>query len=305
MKEYLLDNIPDITDITKIRGEASTRSFYRFKQVKSKSQIAMIYPTKNKDEINRIVKFTALFKNNEINTPKIIETIDDRIIILEDLGTLSFQQAFNKSNKINKKKLLDNISTIISKLRNISLDKTKQVLGNERLKFEMDFFLKHYIADNLSNIDKDILQRKLYSIVDNISEEKIFSHRDFHSRNIHIFMDKIYLIDFQDSLQGPNYYDIVSFLNDSYVDLGTLRTYFFSLLKEQNIQIDKRQLYLTALQRNIKALGTFGYQINVRKNLSYKKYTKRTLLHIENNPEGELVYELIQGREAERQRGRE
>jgi len=81
MRKYLSFNIPNITDITKIRGEASTRSFYRFKQANSKAQIAMIYPKENKDEINRIVEFTALFKNNEINAPEIIETINDRIII--------------------------------------------------------------------------------------------------------------------------------------------------------------------------------------------------------------------------------
>jgi aminoglycoside/choline kinase family phosphotransferase len=190
--------------------------------------------------------------------------------------------------------MLKIIAQIISKLHQISINNTSSVLNKKRLKWEMDFFIKHYIQNNISETNKDRLRANLYTIVDNISDEKFFCHRDFHSRNMHIYNDNIYLIDFQDSLQGSYLYDIVSFANDSYLDLGKLRPYFFSQLENQNIKIDKKQLNLTALQRNIKALGTFGYQINIRKNLSYKKYIGRTLSHIKKNSESNSIQELIQ-----------
>ncbi len=292
MKEFLLDTISDISKIRKIRGEASTRSFYRITH-DDKTKIAMVYPDKNSVEINNIIRLTELYKKHQLNVPEIFSIIDDRIIILEDIGTESFQSIFKRSNSDNKKKLLKIIAQIISKLHQIPINNTSLVLDKKRLKWEMDFFIKHYIQDNISKANEDCLRANLYTIVDNISDEIFFCHRDFHSRNMHIYNDKVYLIDFQDSLQGSYLYDIVSFANDSYLDLGKLRAYFFSQLESQNIKIDKQQLNLTALQRNIKALGTFGYQINIRKNLSYKKYIGRTLSHIKKNPEGKSIWELI------------
>ena len=51
-----------------------------------------------------------------------------------------------------------------------------------------------------------------------------------------------------------------------------------------SVDADNEQFRLTALQRNIKALGTFGFQVVVRRHLSYKKYIHRTIRHILNNP---------------------
>ncbi len=46
------------------------------------------------------------------------------------------------------------------------------------------------------------------------------------------------------------------------------------------MKVDRRQLRLIALQRNIKALGTFGCQVIERRHLAYRRYIPRTLRHI-------------------------
>jgi aminoglycoside/choline kinase family phosphotransferase len=120
---------------------------------------------------------------------------------------------------------------------------------------------------------------------------RVFAHRDFHSRNTHVVREHLYLVDFQDSLRAPVYYDLVSFAFDSYLDLKSLREYLFKLLKRRGLILDEKQLYLTALQRNIKALGTFAFQVMVKKNRSYKKYIPRTIRHIMANPLFEKLLE--------------
>jgi aminoglycoside/choline kinase family phosphotransferase len=40
-----------------------------------------------------------------------------------------------------------------------------------------------------------------------------------------------------------------------------------------------------ALQRNLKALGTFGYQTTARRNPVYIQYMPRTLRHVRHNLE--------------------
>ena len=44
-------------------------------------------------------------------------------------------------------------------------------------------------------------------------------HRDYHSRNLMLHDGSLYIIDFQDARMGPDTYDLVSLLRDSYVDL--------------------------------------------------------------------------------------
>ena len=51
------------------------------------------------------------------------------------------------------------------------------------------------------------------------AEPRVLCHRDYHSRNLMLHEDRLYIIDFQDARMGPDTYDLVSLLRDSYVDL--------------------------------------------------------------------------------------
>ena len=57
------------------------------------------------------------------------------------------------------------------------------------------------------------LQPLLKKLAGNIARHPyVLCHRDFHGQNIHIFNDKLYLIDFQDMRMGPDTYDAASLL---------------------------------------------------------------------------------------------
>ena len=45
----------------------------------------------------------------------------------------------------------------------------------------------------------------------------------------------------------------------------------------------RRRFDLMALQRNLKALGTFGYQTSTRRNPVYIQYIPRTIRHVQKN----------------------
>ena len=74
---------------------------------------------------------------------------------------------------------------------------------------------------------------------------------------------------------GPDTYDLVSLLRDSYVDLSASRRSTTSSptswrckgppAQEREF---RRRFDLMALQRNLKALGTFGYQTAARRTRS-------------------------------------
>jgi len=283
MKKYLEKKIKNTEKIVKIRSEASNRSFFRIYKGNC-TLVAMVYPEKNRDEISKVIKFRSVYIDNKINVPEIKDIIDNRIIIQEDLGCLSLQKLFFKSNVSRKKEILKQVCEILLKLKQIPTDRTKSILDAKRMLREMDFFIKYFVL-NFCSVSKNVEQVKnnLYSIVDKIIGINTFSHRDFHSRNMFYYKNKLFLVDFQDSLIGPQYYDLVSFAFDSYLDLKYMRKYFFDILLKNKFEIDFEQLNLTAIQRNIKALGTFGYQIKIKNNLLFKKYVNRTINYIINN----------------------
>jgi aminoglycoside/choline kinase family phosphotransferase len=107
----------------------------------------------------------------------------------------------------------------------------------------------------------------------------------------------LYIIDFQDARMGPDTYDLVSLLRDSYVDLPEAEVddliAFFLALRcgpgERSTAEDgeefRRRFDLMALQRNLKALGTFGFQTISRRNPVYIQYIPRTLNYVRANLE--------------------
>jgi hypothetical protein len=104
----------------------------------------------------------------------------------------------------------------------------------------------------------------------------------------------LYIIDFQDARMGPDTYDLASLLRDSYVDItdrgvDELLAYFLAL-KQRDGEAPpedefRRRFDLMALQRNLKALGTFGYQTITRRNTVYIQYIPRTLRYARTNLE--------------------
>jgi aminoglycoside/choline kinase family phosphotransferase len=103
----------------------------------------------------------------------------------------------------------------------------------------------------------------------------------------------LYVIDFQDARMGPDTYDLVSLLRDSYVDiadrdLDDLIAYFLALQRRAgtgDVENFRRRFDLMAVQRNLKALGTFGYQTITRGNPVYIQYMPRTLRYVRTNLE--------------------
>jgi aminoglycoside/choline kinase family phosphotransferase len=289
MKKYLeskLIHLKGIKKIRKLHGEASNRSFFRV-SFDNDSLVAMVYPEENKEEIEKIARLTDLYRKHQLNVPEIKEIIANRIILQDDLGDCLVQTAFSRFRNEERKKILEKVAEMVIKLKGIPASRTASILDTTRMKWEMDFFVTHFAWNFCSpSLDFENLRQTLYRMIEYIGPIDTFAHRDFHSRNMLYHNDDIFLVDFQDSLRAPLFYDLVSFTFDAYLDLKSMREFFMDSLKKQGktVDADNEQFWLTALQRNIKALGTFGFQVMVRKNLAYKKYINRTIRHILNNP---------------------
>ena len=120
------------------------------------------------------------------------------------------------------------------------------------------------------------------------NEPRVLCHRDYHSRNLMVTNGELYIIDFQDARMGPDTYDLVSLLKDSYVDLpdalfDRLIKQFVESIRGGHFETFRARFDTMAMQRNLKALGTFGYQATTRANPVYAQYVPRTLRYVREN----------------------
>tara|TARA_Y100000031_G_C8072001_1_gene315531 strand:- start:195 stop:581 length:387 start_codon:yes stop_codon:yes gene_type:complete len=105
--------------------------------------------------------------------------------------------------------------------------------------------------------------------------------------------DKLTLLDFQDSRMGPCQYDLASLLRDSYFKLKPsifnrlLNNYISKKEEMEQVAVNKEDFMKVfdwmSIQRNLKALGTFGYQSNIKGNERYRDAIPRTIEYIFNN----------------------
>ena len=125
------------------------------------------------------------------------------------------------------------------------------------------------------------------------AQPRVFTHRDYHSRNLMVDGDRLGVLDFQDALMGPAAYDLASLLRDAYIALD--ESLIDELIAAYLDRMDKagaglgdrvafRRLFdLTSIQRNLKAAGRFVYIDRVKKNPKFLADIPRVLGYVRRN----------------------
>jgi aminoglycoside/choline kinase family phosphotransferase len=269
--------------LKKITSEASRRNFYRIGR-NGRTLVAMVYPEPSRADVERFCAVQKIYRDRGLRVPRIDEVLDDQVVLQEDAGDLILQRAWRLAGRKGRLQLLARCREMLADLAAVPSGLAISRLDAARREWEMDFFLSHFFPRfPVRSPGADDLRVQLRRLVGMVAPENTFAHRDFHSRNLLVLKNEIVMVDFQDSLLAPRYYDLASLAFDSYLDLGATRAALFPNLAASGDDRELRQLRLTALQRNIKALGTFAFQTYERHHPAYARYIPRTLRHIRSH----------------------
>jgi aminoglycoside/choline kinase family phosphotransferase len=236
-----------------------------------------------------------------IPVPRILDQDGPRGILLqEDLGDVTLQEALRGSSAAQRQDFyrtaVDHVVTLQREAaRGPQRAPCFQVAFDiEKLSWELHYFLKHFLEGhrgaNLSVEDRSVLSEGFHRLSEEIASwPRVLCHRDYHSRNLMIHGERMVWIDFQDARMGPATYDLVSVLRDSYVDVEEefleerAEEFRQKALPGEHREVFRRRFDLMSVQRNLKALGTFGYQASVKGNRVYLPYIPRTLASARRN----------------------
>ncbi|MBI3595541.1 MAG: phosphotransferase [Nitrospirae bacterium] len=169
------------------------------------------------------------------------------------------------------------------------------------LMWEFDHFLEYGVEArtgvSIKPGDRETIRGAFLKISETLAMEPPFlTHRDYHSRNLMVHRDRIWLLDFQDALMGPCVYDLASLLRDSYavlpepmVDelinyyLEQQPTWINSGSKKQDRTLFRKRFDFMSIQRNLKAAGRFVYIDVVKKKGHLLPYIPQTLGYVWRN----------------------
>ena len=289
--------------VVPLTGDASDRRYFRVHVRDGVSQVLAVHPSAIEFARLPFVNVARLLAAMPVPAPRVLDHSDELgVIALEDLGDVTLQAHLGTASQADHAALYREAVALVAtrQRRGAELESSEYIpygigFDEDKLTWELQFFTRHFLeayrGAALTDAARRALGEEYGSIVRELaSEPPVLCHRDYHSRNLMLHQDSLHIIDFQDARMGPDTYDLASLLRDSYVDFSDQQVDALIALflaqrggsKEEDRDF-RRRFDLMAVQRNLKALGTFGFQTTNRGNTVYIQYIPRTLNYARAN----------------------
>ena len=275
-------------------GDASFRRYFRVHSDKA-SFIVMDAPPEQED-CRPFIQVAGYLESMQLHAPRVLEAdLDQGFLLLTDLGSTQYLELLDEDPS-HAEVLYESAmrALLIIQNRGEAFQSHLPPYDAHRLQFEMSLFHDWLCQKHLSIEFGDDDEREWQSLCEQLvgnalDQPTVFVHRDYHSRNLMVTEDGPGILDFQDAMQGPLTYDLVSLLKDCYVKMSSeqvdelvagfaqdARHLGIHNLGDEQYQ---RNFDLTGVQRHLKAAGIFarlnhrdgkpGYLGDVPRTLSY------------------------------------
>ena len=211
-----------------LAGDASDRSFFLIRLPGMSPLMAMLHPEPFRlDELPWFVHGRFLGELG-LSVPAVVGSWPgEGILLVQDLGDDTLQRVLETITPERRLFLYRQAVHIIVSLQEEGtpaltpeLPASRTALDLDRLLFELRFFHQHYIqgllGDPLSTAETALLEDWFLELASAVAESRqVLCHRDFHSRNLMLRGDRLYMVDFQDARRGPWLYDCLLYTSDA------------------------------------------------------------------------------------------
>jgi len=254
-------------------ADASFRRYFRVHNG-VESFIVMDAPPLKGDCLS-FIRVAGYLESMQLNAPRIIEAdLEKGFLLLSDLGSEQYLARLKSAPEQAGSLYGDAIDALLTlQRRGAAYQGSLPPYDETLLRFELSLFRDWLCGTHLeldfSADDEHRWQTCCDALVDNaLSQPQVFVHRDYHSRNLMVMeQDNPGILDFQDAVEGPFTYDLVSLLKDCYISwpAGEVRQwalgYYQKLSAATRELVDEQQFCryfeLMGVQRELKAAGIF------------------------------------------------
>lgn len=285
-------------EITVASADASFRRYFRVR-AGEQSLIAMDAPP-DKEDSRPFVKVAAMMRDIGLTVPRVHEAdFEAGFFLLSDLGDAQYLAYLDQDNV---EQLYGDALSALYRLQTGGQSCQQELpdydgtLLLREMNLFTDWYLQRHAGLKLSSAQRQVLDALHRTLIDNaLAQPRVFVHRDYHSRNLMWLANapdsNPGILDFQDAVQGPVSYDLVSLLKDCYIAwprrqvLRWVEDYYHEsraggLLRGVSAEQFLEWFDLMGVQRQLKASGIFA-RLNHRDNKpGYLKDIPRTLNYV-------------------------
>ncbi len=263
--------------ITKLPVSGSSREYFRI-QTGNQSFIGCF--NDNVKENQAFFKYTRHFLSKKLPVPEIFAISEDgNTYILEDLGnTTLFDFIQANKNKIDdikakyKQAIADLINFQLSGHEGLdySVAYPRKAFDYQSMLWDLNYFKHYFIKLAGVSFHEQELEDDFHSLIKILlkAPSDFFMFRDFQSRNIMLYRNKLFYIDYQGGRKGALAYDLASLLFDAKANLSPalreeLLSWYIKILEKHNPALAEgfeHYYYPYVLIRIMQAFGAFGYR---------------------------------------------
>ena len=277
------------TSAFRIESASEDASFRRYFRVRagSRTRVAMDAPPPMED-CRPFVSVLGLLRGAGVSAPRLhAADVERGFLLLDDLGSRCYLDVIGNANA--DALYADALDALLAMQCGIGRGRVPPY-DDRRLREELDLFPRWFLARHLGIELDEALSRALDDTFEAlvgvcVEQPRVFVHRDYHSRNLMYLGDgpsggdpvgpagggpggNPGIIDFQDAVDGPVTYDLVSLLRDVYVRwpddrvAGWAGAYHDRARARGLVDVGRTQFLrwfdLTGVQRHLKIAGIFA-----------------------------------------------
>lgn len=276
----------DFESLELLPASGSNRLYFLIKE-KQKKILGVYNPDKRENEA--FIGLSKHFKKNKLRVPEILgEDLENNIYFIEYLGesTLySYLQAAKNDNIAEKPNLLpkqieDYYKKTLEALPDFQIKAVKDMdfslcypraaFDRQSMMWDLNYFKYYFLKLAGISFDEQQLENAFQSFCNKLEGAALdfFLYRDFQSRNIMIWKEEPWFIDYQGGRRGALQYDVASLLYDAKADLSVetreeLLSYYLDLITNKykiNRQDFLEYYPFYVLIRILQALGAYGFR---------------------------------------------
>lgn len=213
---------PSIYQIIPLPSSGSNRKYFRI-FFPDNHDPATLIASYNDDIRENIAynSFTEHFKSIGFKVPEIYARDNSYCyFLIKDLGDTTLFSLLSNDSKKNiehyKNVISDLLKFQVEGIKNLDLDVAYPVkkFNRRSIMWDLNYFKYYFVKPHNIDFDENLLENDFVTLAELLlsAENNYFCYRDFQSRNIMVFENNHWYIDFQGGRQGPLQYDLVSLL---------------------------------------------------------------------------------------------
>ena len=291
-------NAPE--SVTELPPSGSYRRYFRLR-IKSESFIG-VYNSDIKEN-RAFLEFTQKFLDLGLNVPEILaQDLENNVYLLQDLGDttlLSFISENTTANELSTesiemyKKVIEQLPLFqvkAGKVIDYSVCYPRHAFDKQSMMWDLNYFKYYFLKLAKVSFDEQNLEDDFQKFSDYLlqADSTHFLYRDFQSRNVMVYNNEPYFIDYQGGRRGALQYDIASLLFEAKTSLTPeirnvlLEHYLISLSKyhgfnrQQFVEYYYGYVYIRLMQ----AMGAYGFRGLYEKKELFLQSIPKALEHL-------------------------